>query len=250
MKPSRTQISVLISEPTKMHCDLLCKAFRAVRSRFQLVASSVNAGEILAALQEHRPQVAVISSDLEDGAITGVHLLSVIRRDYPDTRTILVMGSPDPKLVVDAFRSGADGVFNRNSPFEHLCKAVECVTQGQIWANTEELKYVMNAFAKSPKRKPLDPKIESRMTKREVAVVRLAVDGLSNREIAKQLALREHTVKNYLFRVFDKLGVSNRVELVLCCLHQERSPDDLVMENGLSPRKALPTGKKELLRAG
>jgi len=59
------------------------------------------------------------------------------------------------------------------------------------------------------------------MTKRETEVVRLAVEGLSNREIGQQLGLTEHTVKNYLFRVFDKLGVSNRVELVLSCLRQE-----------------------------
>ena len=61
------------------------------------------------------------------------------------------------------------------------------------------------------------------MTVREAAVVRLAIEGLSNREIAKQLSLSEHTVKNYMFRVFDKLGVSNRVELVLYCLNQEES---------------------------
>jgi len=67
----------------------------------------------------------------------------------------------------------------------------------------------------------MDSAVESRMTKREAEVVRLAVEGLSNREIGQQLGLTEHTVKNYLFRIFDKLGVSNRVELVLSCLRQE-----------------------------
>jgi DNA-binding CsgD family transcriptional regulator len=61
------------------------------------------------------------------------------------------------------------------------------------------------------------------VTKREAGVVRWAVEGLSNREIARKLGLAEHTVKNYLFRVFDKLGVSNRVELVLSCLRQEEA---------------------------
>jgi len=80
---------------------------------------------------------------------------------------------------------------------------------------------VLNEFTKAPKQRKVDPTVENRMTKREGDVVRLAVEGLSNREIARELGLTEHTVKNYLFRVFDKLGVSNRVELVLSCLRQE-----------------------------
>jgi DNA-binding NarL/FixJ family response regulator len=100
----RTQISLLISEPAKMYCDLLRKAFSSVRQRFRVVAFVASAGDILAALQEYRPQVAVISSDLQDGPLTGVGLLSLIRKNHPDTRTLLVMGSPDRKLVLDAFR--------------------------------------------------------------------------------------------------------------------------------------------------
>lgn len=61
------------------------------------------------------------------------------------------------------------------------------------------------------------------MTKRETDVVRLAVEGFSNREIAQELGLTEHTVKNYLSKIFDKLGVSNRVELVLSCLRREEA---------------------------
>ena len=94
--------------------------------------------------------------------------------------------------------------------------------------------------------------MESRVTVREAAVVRLAIEGLSNREIAQQLALTEHTVKSYLFRVFAKLGVSNRVELLLSCLHpEERAREELVAENRLPPRKTLPVGKmKSSLKAG
>jgi DNA-binding CsgD family transcriptional regulator len=75
------------------------------------------------------------------------------------------------------------------------------------------------------------------MTKREAEVVRLAVEGLSNREIGQQLGLTEHTVKNYLFRVFDKLGVSNRVELVLSCLRQE---EDVREDIGAEQRNMAP----------
>ena len=87
--------------------------------------------------------------------------------------------------------------------------------------NTKELHYILEAFVRFSRYMRVDRAVENRLTKREVATVRLAVEGLSNREIAGQLGLTEHTIKNYLFRIFDKLGVSNRVELVLSCLREE-----------------------------
>ena len=240
-----TQISVLISESTRMHCDLLRKAFYSVRQRFHVVAFASNTVEVLTALQQKRPQVAVISSDLQEGPLSGLRILPEIRRTHPETKVLVVMASPDKELVIDAFRLGAVGVFSRNGPFERLCKSVEVVSQGQIWATSEELHYVLTAFAKSPKPPKLDPKVESRITVREAAVVRLAIEGLSNREIALRLALTEHTVKNYMFRVFDKLGVSNRVELVLASLRQEeRAREELAEKTELAAEKVSAVGKQ------
>jgi len=214
-----------------MYCDLLRKAFYSVRPRFDVVACASSTVDILTALHQHSPQVAIISSDLQDGPETGLRILPKIRRTHPETRILVVLGPPNRELVADAFRLGAVGVFDRNGPFDLLCKAVEVVSQGQIWANTEQLHHVLNAFSKSRRQPKLDPKVEGRVTEREAAVIRLAIEGLTNREIARELTLTEHTVKNYLFRVFDKLGISNRVELVLFCLRQEED------ENGQLPAK-------------
>ena len=227
---SRT--SVLISEASKMYCDLLSMAFLAVPERFEVVATASNTAEILALVQEHRPKVAIISDNLENGPLSGLRILPEVRKANPDTRILVAMGSSDRELVIEAFRFGADGVFCRNSPFELLCKSVDALSQGQIWANATELRYVMNEFTRAPKQRKVDPTVENRMTKREGDVVRLAVEGLSNREIARELGLTEHTVKNYLFRVFDKLGVSNRVELVLSCLRQEEAArEEVIIES-------------------
>ena len=215
--------TVLISEASKMYCDLLSMAFLAVPERFEVVASASNTAEVLALVQEHRPKVAIVSDNLEDGPLAGLRILPEIRRTNPETRILVAMGTTDRELVIEAFRFGADGVFCRNSPFDLLCKSVDALAQGQIWANATELRYVLDEFTKAPKQRKVDPAVENRMTKREADVVRLAIEGLSNREIARELGLTEHTVKNYLFRIFDKLGVSNRVELVLSCLRQEEA---------------------------
>jgi DNA-binding NarL/FixJ family response regulator len=233
----KNQTTILISEPNKMYCDLLKKAFYVVRNRFQVVACASTTAEILAGIEETRPLVAIVSANLQDGPLTGIRILPEIRRLNSDTRTLVALEAPEPDLVIEAFRFGADGVFCRNSPFDLLCKSVEAVSQGQIWASNDELRYVLNAFAKSSKQRKMDSNVEGRMTKREAEVVRLAVEGLSNREIGQQLGLTEHTVKNYLFRVFDKLGVSNRVELVLSCLRQE---EDVREEMAGEQRNAAP----------
>jgi two-component system nitrate/nitrite response regulator NarL len=214
---------VLITEASKMYCDLLTKAFLGAQDRFEVVGAASSSAEILELIRTSRPHVSIISDALEDGPLAGIRLLPEIRKANVETRILMAMGSLNRETVIEAFRSGADGVFSRTSPFETLCKSVDALAQGQIWANATELRYVLDEFTRAPKQRKVDPLVENRMTKREADVVRLAVEGLSNREIAGQLGLTEHTVKNYLFRVFDKLGVSNRVELVLSCLRQEES---------------------------
>jgi len=89
------------------------------------------------------------------------------------------------------------------------------VHQGQVWANSSELRYLLEALRESEPMRLVDSRGEAILSKREQDVVRCVAEGLSNREIASRLKLTEHTVKNYLFRIFDKLGVSSRVEVVL-----------------------------------
>jgi two-component system nitrate/nitrite response regulator NarL len=231
--PHGARMSVLVSEASKMYCDLLSMAFYAVRQQFHVVGAASSTTEILTALHKHRPQIVIISDSLEDGPLAGIRILPEIRRINPDTRILLVMGAADRELVIEAFRFGADGVFCRNSPFDLLCKSLDAISQGEIWATASELRYVLDEFTRTPEPLKMDAAMEQRMTKREADVVRLAVEGLSNREIARELGLTEHTVKNYLFRSFDKLGVSNRVELVLSCLREEETArEEVELERG------------------
>lgn len=130
---------------------------------------------------------------------------------------------------MDAFRQGARGVISLpHVEFELLCRCVDCVERGQIWASNEEIGWVMTAFETTPQRSAklniVDAAGLKLLTGREEEVVLLVMDGLSNRDIATTLELSEHTVKNYMFHVFDKLGVSSRTELMAYATNASRRP--------------------------
>jgi DNA-binding CsgD family transcriptional regulator len=114
--------------------------------------------------------------------------------------------------VVASFRNGARGVFCRTEPLSEFRKCLERVGCGQIWANNIETGYLLEAVRSTPS---CDGVAQvSTLSKREIAVAETAAQGFTNKQIADQLGLSEHTVKNYMFRVFEKLSVSNRIELL------------------------------------
>jgi DNA-binding NarL/FixJ family response regulator len=116
---------------------------------------------------------------------------------------------------VDAFRNGARGVFFRAQPFEMFRKCIRIILQGQVWVNTQEMNYILEALASPQSLHLIDGQGKRVLTQRESEVAHLVTEGLTNREIALELQLSEHTVKNNIFRIFDKTGVSNRVALLL-----------------------------------
>jgi DNA-binding NarL/FixJ family response regulator len=171
------------------------------------------------------PEVVLIGCHLEDGDLTGLLILEEIRSKYPEIRMVLLVDRSEREVVVQAFRAGAIGVFDRSeSHFDRLCKCIVCVHHGQIWANNQQLKFVLEAVVQAPSPWRACADGLNQLTKREEDLVRLVADGLGNREIAKKLNLSEHTIKNYMFRIFDKLGISNRVELVLYKVNSPKRP--------------------------
>jgi DNA-binding NarL/FixJ family response regulator len=128
---------------------------------------------------------------------------------------IMILDSNKPAMVVEAFRAGAKGIFSRDQSSELLCKCIHAVHKGQIWASSKELHFVLEALGAAPLAKQVSLRAMGLLTKREEGVVHLVAEGMTNRDISQELKLSEHTVRNYLFRIFNKVGTSNRLELAL-----------------------------------
>jgi two-component system nitrate/nitrite response regulator NarL len=216
-------IRVFVADANAMACQLMVRALEQSREPIEMSGSASDPVEILKGLAEHPSDVAIISADLKNGPITGLGVVKQVRASYPHTRTILLVDSPERALVVEGFRVGADGVFSRAEPFEMLCKCIRVVGAGQIWANVNQQRFIIEALATGSPQPIKGANGANLLTKREEELVRLVAEGLTNREISRQLGLTEHTVRNYLFRIFNKLGTSNRLELALYVIKQREA---------------------------
>jgi len=186
-------------------------------AQFQMMESPSNAAALLQMTKRDKPHVVVLSAKLGENNAGGFDLVRELRAQSPAPRVIVLLDASERAAVIEAFRAGAQGVFCRTEPFRLLAKCIQCVHAGQIWASSSQLQFVLEALAK-PTLANFTRNGESLLSAREMDVVRCVAEGLTNREIAQRLTLTEHTIKNYLFRIFDKLGVSSRVEVVLYAL--------------------------------
>jgi two-component system, NarL family, nitrate/nitrite response regulator NarL len=212
---SASSIRVAVADATRMNSQLIVGALKRCNSNFDVFALTSNSSDAFRELQDFQPDVAVISARLEDGPLTGYKLLHQLRSVESKTSPVMLLDSGERDLVVDAFRAGARGVFCRGHSFNALPKCIRKVHEGQIWVTNSELEFLLDLVISM---RPLQfrPALGmARLTARERDVARLVAEGLRNQDIADKLNLSEHTVRNYLLRIFDKLGISSRVELVL-----------------------------------
>jgi DNA-binding NarL/FixJ family response regulator len=219
--PLPDRIRVFAADNTSMNTQLLVDALG--RDGQLHLATAGKETDISSVVKRERAQVALISARQGNETRAGFRVCREIRSSSPATRIIMLLDSAERGPVVEAFRSGARGVFCRTESFKLLAKSIKCVHEGQIWASSSELQFLLEAMSEPVPMSFLDAGGDSLLSARELDVVRCVAEGLSNREIAQRLTLREHTVKNYLFRIFDKLGVSSRVEVVLYALNGHSS---------------------------
>jgi DNA-binding NarL/FixJ family response regulator len=208
-------IAVLIADSNRIQAQLLTSALRR-RPEFHISTCQVDIASILQAVTSAPAKVVVLSLNHSVNIAGQMAAMRRVHLSHPAVAKVLLVESYDRELVVSAFRSGVRGIFCiSDTHFRLLCRCIQRVAGGQIWANTEQMTFLLDLISEVPSLRVLNSSGHQLLTPREEQVVALVAEGLSNRGAARELNLSEHTIKKYLFRIFEKLGISSRVELVL-----------------------------------
>jgi DNA-binding NarL/FixJ family response regulator len=208
-------IGVLVVDSNRMQAQLLSSALRR-HSEFQIATCPMDIASLLQAFAANPLSVALLSPNAFVGNAENMAALRHFHLSHPQVSKVLLVESCDRKVVVSAFRSGVRGIFCfSESSLRLLLKCIQRVASGQIWANNEQMSYLLELISEVPSLRVFNWYGDQLLTPREEQVVALVAEGLANREVATELKLSEHTIEKYLFRIFDKLGLSTRLELVL-----------------------------------
>jgi two-component system, NarL family, nitrate/nitrite response regulator NarL len=204
-------LRALIVDRDAMSSHLLAEAL--VRSR-RCDTAAIPAGDLLRTLAAREVDLLIISADLTTASGSGLDLAEAVGRAYPKIMMIVLLKQADHHSIITSLKAGARGIFSRQRPMTEFLDCVDHVRKGYLWAGKEETDTLLEVFRSIPTAPGLNANPSLPLTKRELEVVQCAATGKTNRAIASELGLSEHTVKNYLFRSFEKLGVSSRSELL------------------------------------
>jgi two-component system nitrate/nitrite response regulator NarL len=191
-------IRVLIADRTFMGSQLLAESL-ARDPRFEIVAVTAPAN-LLSIAAEEKPEVAVISdADSESDRRKGLQLARTLNARHTHIRIVVLIDANTRELIVGSFRCGARAVYCRTEPLSKLYTCIERVHLGELCVNSSQAEFLLEALRSTPTYEGIDDSKINLLAKREWEVAERAAQGLGNKQIADQLGLSEHTVKNYLF---------------------------------------------------
>jgi two-component system, NarL family, nitrate/nitrite response regulator NarL len=214
MTSVQSKIKLLIADDHAIFRDGLRKLLDS-EDIITIVGEARNGAECIKMLGKLKPDILLLDLHMPDK--DGFEVLEEINFDTIPTRVIILTAAEDDRDLVRAMRLGARGVVAKESAIDLLVKSIHHVYAGEIWLNSQMTAGVIKAFSSSSKS---GARIDKQLiSNREMEVVQFVAQGFQNKEIGKELFISENTVKNHLHSIFDKLGVSDRLELALYAIH-------------------------------
>jgi DNA-binding NarL/FixJ family response regulator len=220
---NKAKIRIVVADDHPIFRDGLCKLL-GLEEDFQVVAQAQDGRQVLDVLQQFEPDILLL--DLKMPGLDGLATLQRLQAAKNRTRVIVLTASDDKNEFVQAMKLGTSGIVLKQTATELLIKSIRKVHAGEIWLDSHTTAAVIRQFVANDEAPAAPaPQTQSRererspLSQREREIVALVAQGFKNKEMAEKMFISEQTVKNHLHNIFDKLGVSDRLELALYAIH-------------------------------
>ena len=187
---------------------------------FEVIGEAGSGREAIQMVRDRAPDILLLDLSMPDG--TGLDVLRAVHDLRVPTRTVLLTAGIEREEMLEALGLGVRGLVLKHSATPLLHKCIRAVVAGEYWLGHDRLPDLVEAVQRLKNPKATPP--AQTLTARELKVIAAVIEGATNREIAAQLGMSEQTVKNHLSHIFDKIGVSNRLELALFAIHHNLVP--------------------------
>jgi DNA-binding NarL/FixJ family response regulator len=209
-------IRVLLADSQAIYRVGMRKVF-AVEDNIRVVAQTETIESLLSALQRYPTDIVVLEGqmlpDLSDG-------IAMLLEHAPQAKIIVQVALVDEAATVNLYRAGVKGVVQRSILPDQLVQCVRRIAAGETWIDNQSIGWVLEAY-RAQAATLMNPRSQPRLSAKELTIISCITRGMRNKEIASQINTTEQVVKNYLRKIYDKLGVSDRLELALYCLHHQ-----------------------------
>ncbi len=214
---ARDSIRVLVADDHTIFREGLCRLLEA-EDDITVIGEARSGKECLSQVGKLKPDILLLDLKMPD--LDGLAVLSELGGSESVVRTIVLTASEDERDYVETVRRGARGIVLKQAATERLLEGIRKVHRGEIWIDQRVAAEVVKAMSR-PATAPSTRGEKGLLTPREGEIVSLVTQGFRNKEIAEKLSISEQTVKNHLQNIYDKLGVSDRLELALYALHHK-----------------------------